>query len=289
LEIEPHNGAALVNYAALHVALGRPEVARETLPAIARLAGRDSLLLLAHATLTQWTAPPEQAIETYAGLLAINPTLAGTPFWQADPWRAANFDRIVDRALVRVAEVAGTGPAADSLQTSIRVYADREAPTPESLRQAVAARPDDVGLLIAAGRLLVADDRTRPQAYDLLRGAVRLKGDDPAARAALGDWYALNGNLAEARREWARASYLDDLPATVSLGNSFPDGEVPAAVKRRGEQLLQAAEFGGFYFIFQTARFTFGRHEPIPIILPGDWLLALPSDLPRWREAVEGW
>ncbi|MGH2583423.1 MAG: O-antigen ligase family protein, partial [Dehalococcoidia bacterium] len=34
LELEPHNGAALVNYAALSVVLDRPEVAREALPAL---------------------------------------------------------------------------------------------------------------------------------------------------------------------------------------------------------------------------------------------------------------
>jgi hypothetical protein len=27
----------------------------------------------------------------------------------------------------------------------------------------------------------------------------------------------------------------------------------------------------------------------MPIILPGDWLTALPSELPAWRAAVERW
>jgi hypothetical protein len=121
LELESHNGAALANYAALNVALGRPEAARDTLPALARLAGRDTLLLLAHATLTQWTAPPDEAIDTYAGLLVMNPTLAATPFWRDRGFREENFDRIVDRALARVPEVAGDGPAAESLRTAIRV------------------------------------------------------------------------------------------------------------------------------------------------------------------------
>lgn len=289
LELESHNGAALVNYAALHVALGRPEVAREALPALARLAGRDSLLLLAHATLTQWTTPPEQAVETYAGLLVINPTLAATPFWRDGGFREQNFDRIVDRALARVPEVAGDGAAAESLRTAIGVYAGREAPDIEDLQAALSARPGDVALRVAAGRLMMASESTQEQAFDVLRGAVRLRSDDPAARAALGDWYELNGDREKARREWAAASYLGDLAATVSLGNSFPPGAVPEAVRRQGERLLLGAEISRFYQIFQTYRFTFMRQEPIPIILPGDWLLALPDELASWREAVESW
>jgi O-antigen ligase/tetratricopeptide (TPR) repeat protein len=289
LELEPHNGAALVNYAALNVALDRPEAARAALPALARLAGRDSLLLLAHATLIQWTAPPEQAIETYAGLLVINPTLAATPFWQDDGFREQSFDRIVDRALARVAEVTGDAPAAASLRTAINVYAGRESPSLTDLQTALAARPDDAAVRVAAGRLLMRSEATRGQAFEMLRGAVRLKSDDPTARAALGDWYALDGDLDRARREWAAASYLGDLGATVSLGNSYPADAVPKPVRRRGEQLLLGAEVNRFYLIFQTYRFTFMRAEPVPIILPGDWLLALPSELEDWRQAVERW
>jgi O-antigen ligase/tetratricopeptide (TPR) repeat protein len=289
LELEPHNGAALANAAALNVALGRPAAARDRLPALAEIAGRDSLLVLAHATLTQWTAPPEEAIETYAGLLVLNPTLAATPFWQGDTFRAANFDRIVDRALVRVPEVAGGGAGADSLRTAIAVYAGRSAPAVAALEAALAARPNDVALRVAAGRLLMTAEPTRPRAFALLDGAVRLKGDDPGARAALGDWYARAGDLPHARREWMAAAYLGDPGAAVALGNSYPPGAVPGPVVKRAEALLRSVELTRFYLIFQTFRFTFQRAEPAPIILPGDWLMALPPDLPAWQAAVERW
>ena len=289
LELESHNGAALVNYAALNVALDRPDLARATLPALARLAGRDSLLLLAHATLTQWTSPPEQAIETYAGLLVINPSLAATPFWRDNGFRSANFDRIVDRALARVPELTGDGPAADSLRTSIQVYTGRAAPSAEALQRALSARPDDVGLRVATGRLLMASDTTRLQALEVLQGAVRLKGDDRAARAALGDWYARDGDLARARREWTKAAYLGDMAAVVALGNSYPPQEVPEPVHAQAKRLLRTAEVDRFYLVFQTFRFTFQRAEPVPIILPGDWLLALPNELPAWKASVERW
>jgi predicted Zn-dependent protease len=287
--LEPHNGAALVSYAALNVALGRPDAARATLPALARLAGRDSLLLLAHATLTQWTEPPERAVETYAGLLVLNPTLAGTTFWRDGGFRQANFDRIVERALARVPEVAGDGAAARSLRSSINLYSGRGAPDAAEVRAALTERPDDAGLRVAAGRLLLASPATLDEAGTVLREAVRIKGDDPAARAALGDWHARTGNLAAARREWTAASYLGDAGATVSLGDSFAPGAVPTAIRRRAERQLTGAEIARFYQIFQTARFTFQRQEPNPIILPGDWLLALPDDVARWKQAIEAW
>jgi hypothetical protein len=52
---------------------------------------------------------------------------------------------------------------------------------------------------------------------------------------------------------------------------------------------LVGPEIARFYLIFQTARFTFQRQEPNPIILPGDWLLALPDEVARWKQAVAAW
>jgi hypothetical protein len=57
----------------------------------------------------------------------------------------------------------------------------------------------------------------------------------------------------------------------------------------RGKSQLISAEIARFYLIFQSARFTFKRAEPVPIILPGDWLLALPKQLPEWKQAIQGW
>lgn len=289
LELEPHNGAALVNYAALNVALGQPEAARQSLPALGRLAGGDSLLLLAQATLTQWTAPPEQAIESYAGLLALNPTLAATPFWRDDAFRAANFERIVDRALARAPEVAGEGAGGASLRRAIALYAGRPAPPADTLRAALAANPNDIGLQVATGKLLAAAGATQTEGIALLEGVVRSKGDDPAARAALGDAYAAAGDQSRARRQWLAATYLGDLGASVALGDSYPAPEVPRAVSEQAERLLAAAETQRFYLIFQSFRFTFQRAEPVPIILPGDWLDALPAQTAEWRADIERW
>jgi hypothetical protein len=118
---------------------------------------------------------------------------------------------------------------------------------------------------------------------------VRLKGDDAGARAALGDWYALAGDIPRARREWAAATYLGNPAAAVALGNSYPPGEVPWPVVKGAKSLLASAELTRFYFIFQTFRFTFQRAEAMPIIVPGDWLTALPRELPAWKADVERW
>lgn len=289
LELDAHNGAATVNWAALNVALGNPERARESTAALGRLAGRDTLLLLAHATLVQWTMPPEAAVEQYAGLVAINPTLAGTPFWQDGGFRQANFDRIVERAKERAGELAATPAQVDGLRKAIDLYAGRAAPSASEVRLAVALRPDDVGLRVAAARVLMAAPETVAEAGPLLRGAVERRGDDRLARAALGDWYALNGDVMRARRQWMTALALGDPGAAVSLGESYAPGSVPRPIVRRTEDLLAGAEIERFYLLFQTFRFAHLRAEPVPIVLPGDWLAALPSELAEWRASAAGW
>lgn len=289
LELDAHNGAATTNWAALNVALGRPEGAREAVGPLGRLAGRDSLLLLAHATLVQWTLPPEAAIEQYAGLVVINPTLAATPFWRDGGFREANFDRIVERAKMRAGELAGTPADVAALEAAIDLYAGRATPSAAEARASVAARPGDVGVRVAAARVLMASPETFAEAGPLLRGAVARRGDDRAARAALGDWYAAGGDPRRARRQWLTAAVLGDPGAAVALGDSYAPEAVPRPVARRAARLVEGAEIERFYLIFQTFRFAHQRAEPSPIILPGDWLLALPGEVGRWRASVYGW
>jgi tetratricopeptide (TPR) repeat protein len=168
------------------------------------------------------------------------------------------------------------------------VLAGRDAPGEERLRAAVAAAPGDVSSQVALGRLLLAGGRTE-EAGRLLRAAVARTGDSPDAHLALGDWYAATGELARAQREWLKALYLGDVRAGDALGQSYPAGAVPNAVIARQRRLVEGVFIGQFYTAFQTARFTFLRHEPTPIIGPGDWLIALPNEYARWQANLERW
>jgi tetratricopeptide (TPR) repeat protein len=286
LALEPRIGAAWVDLAALRLDAGDRAGARAAAERLRPLAGRDTLLALAYAVLVQHTGTPDEAIETYAGLLALNPTLAQTAFWQDDAFRAANVDRIVARALARAEEITGPGRA-DGLRRAIRLLAGRDAPGEDELRAALAAAPEDLSLRVALGRLLLAAGR-RAEAEPLLREAVARTGDAAAARAALGDWYAAGGDLPRARREWLAAAWLGDVGAGDALGESFAPVP-PAAVVRLQGRLVDGVWARQFYLAFQTFRFTFRRHEPVPIIAPGDWLDALPAEYPRWQAHLERW
>ena len=105
----------------------------------------------------------------------------------------------------------------------------------------------------------------------------------------MGDWNAAAGRTVAARREWLAAAYLGDVRAGDALGQSFPPGEVPMAVISLQRRLLERTAITRFYLPFQMFRFTFLRHEPVPIITRGDWLDALPVDYPRWQEHLQRW
>ncbi len=288
LRLHPRNGAALVDLAALRLDAGDRAGARAAAEALRPLSRGDPLLQLAYAVLVQRTGDATEAVETYAGLLALDPTLALTPFWRDDPFRQAHYDAIVDRALGRVAEIAGPGPAAEARRTAIRVLSGRASPDLDTVRAAAAHAPDDVALQVALGRLLLAAGRVA-EAGAVLQAAASHQPDSADARAALGDWNAAAGRTVAARREWLAAAYLGDVRAGDALGQSFPPGEVPMAVISLQRRLLERTAITRFYLLFQTFRFTFLRHEPVPIITRGDWLDALPMDYPQWQEHLQHW
>jgi tetratricopeptide (TPR) repeat protein len=288
LRLHPRNGAALVDLAALRLEGGDRAGARAAAEALWPLSRGDPLLQLAYAVIVQRTGDAAEAVETYAGLLALDPTLALTPFWHNDPFRQARYEAIVERALARVAEVTGPGPAAEARRTAIRVLSGRASPDLDTVRAAAADAPDDVALHVALGRLLLAAGQME-EAGTVLRAAAARQPDSADARAALGDWYAAVGRTAAARREWLAAAYLGDVRAGDALGQSFPPGQVPTAVISLQRQLLERTAITRFYLLFQTFRFTFLRHEPVPIITRGDWLDALPIEYPQWQEHLQRW
>jgi O-antigen ligase len=288
LRLHPRNGAALLDLAALRLDAGDRTGARAAAETLRPLSRGDPLLQLAYAVLVQRTGDAGEAVETYAGLLALDPTLALTPFWRDDPFRQAHYEAIVDRALARVEEITGPGAAADARRTAIRVLSGRATADLDALRTAAARSPDDVALHVALGRLLLAAGHV-DEAGTVLRAAATRQPDSADARAALGDWYAAAGRLEVARREWAAAAYLGDVRAGDVLGQSYPAGQVPAAVIALQRRLLERTAITRFYLLFQTFRFTFLRHEPVPIITRGDWLDALPADYPQWQEHLQRW
>ncbi len=286
LALNDANAAAYADLAALMLDAGDRSGARRAMEALRSLAGRDQLLLLAYAVLVQRAGDPAEAVDTYAGLLALQPALALTSFWMDDDFRRGAYDAIVDRSLARAEEITGPGNA-EGLRDAIRLLTGRGTPDEARLRASLAAMPADATLAVALGRLLIAERRS--EAGTLLRDAVARRGDSPDARSALGDWYAAEGDVTRARREWLRASYLGDVAAGDALGRSFTPRRPPPAVIAWQRRLVDGVWFSRFYLPLQAFRFTFLRHEPVPIIGPGDWLDALPRDLDVWQANLDRW
>lgn len=286
LALDPRSAPTRLDLAALLAEEGEPDQALAQMPLLLRDANRDSLILLGDAVLVEQLRP-DDAVETYAGLLVLNPTLADTPFWQETAFRREHFNDIVERALYRVGEVA-TGSSAQSLRDAIELYAG----LPEALSHVPSG--DDFASRVARGRLLT-DSGSYDRALPLLRGAVAEQPDDPSARLALGDVDAALGDLEAARQQWVAGAYLGDAASLSRLGDSFAPEAVPGRIMALEAQAITNIGLSRFYLTFQHYRFTYQRHEPLPILLQGDWLNALPNEyyqmqagLQRWQESASG-
>ncbi|MGI8549593.1 MAG: O-antigen ligase family protein [Dehalococcoidia bacterium] len=285
LALEPRSGVTRLDLAALLVSSDRNDEALALLPEIVHDAGRDPLLLLGDAVLIE-QLQPDAAVESYAGLLVLNPSLAGSPFWQENGFRRQHLLSIVDRAVQRVDAVT-SGKDRQSLRNAIELYSgglQQRAPLPEGT---------DFADRVARGRLLVAEGAYR-DAAGLLQQAVAQRPDDPSARIAVGELDACLGGQDGERRQWLAGFYLGDPSSGDRLGDSFPDGAVPPAIISRQANALLGIGLSRFFLAFQHYRFAYARREPLPIVLPGDWLNALPSDyyqmqidLDRWRAAAK--
>jgi hypothetical protein len=75
----------------------------------------------------------------------------------------------------------------------------------------------------------------------------------------------------------------------MDLGDTSPGGKVPAKIIQLGNWGLADLWGRQFGLAVQHYRFAYRRQEPLPIVLPGDWLNALPSLYPRLKSAVERW
>lgn len=287
LRAQPYLPAALVDLAALLLDRGDTAAARDAVDRLGRLAGGDRLLQVAHASLVEQSGTVDEAVDTYAGLLAIDPTLAATPLFRTG-FRGEYADAIVERALARTAELGAAGAALESRQAAILVFAGRSAPDEAVVRRTLADTPDDPGTLVSLGRTLLAVGRTA-EAEAPLRRAVARTGDSIEAREALGEWYAATGDVRAARHEWMIAAWLGSPRALNALGESYPAGAVPPAIVIRQQQVLAGVSAMRFGLLAQNFRFAFQRQEPAPIISQGDWLLALPDDFYRWSANLDRW
>jgi len=275
LQIEPRASSARLELAVTLANGGRMSEAAALLPRVVADAPRDPLTLLGAAVLLE-RVRPEDSLPIYAAALAQSPRIVDSPFWQASDFRRARYEEIVSRALaIAGQERNSAGP--DATQEIIAAGAGMA-----GQGQGIVARVDLARAYAAEGN----DAAASP----ILTAAVRERPDDPSVRLALGELDAAEGDRTEARRQWLAGAYLGDTASIMALGNTFAPGPVPKIVESLAAGSLQNLWLRQFSITQQQYRFAFRRQEPLPVVLRGEWLNALPlvysemsATLRRWQ------
>ncbi|MBA3877917.1 MAG: hypothetical protein C0498_13530 [Anaerolinea sp.] len=164
---------AWLDLAAEETLLGNEDAAREALQRATRLGLQRPALAMAIGDLAARLGEADLSSTAFAAAIAKAPSLAGDPWWQADPDRAARFSAIVDAAIDlaapdmrwQIALMAGDADRARSLADALDATSGEATPVDvidawlgddDALARIVAAwdaRPLDGFALAAAARL----------------------------------------------------------------------------------------------------------------------------------------
>jgi tetratricopeptide (TPR) repeat protein len=278
LAVEPRSSITRLDLAPLLEADGQHLAAVDQTTLMVAGAPRDSLVLLAAGVMEEG-AHPEQAIADYASAMAESPRIADSPFWQTTAFRRRNFKVIVQQALSKAeGEDSSSGP--DAVRQIVSEAAGVDVPS-AGQGGALVAKVDLARRLIRGGR--------SDEAATILAPVGRAHPDDPSIRLALGELDEARGDLRAARGEWLAGAYLGDVESIMHLGDTSPSGRVPARIRELGHWGLADLWDRQFSLAVQHYRFAYRRQEPLPIVLPGDWLNALPALYSRLQSAVDRW
>jgi O-antigen ligase/tetratricopeptide (TPR) repeat protein len=284
VELEPRSALVHANLAMLLAEAGERERARAEALAALRFANGDSSVALAAGTALEQTNYGDDAAQAYSDALLMDASLIDSPFWQGSPYRETRFEDILGRsalvfnscALLDLPEGALPGRSHTQLirDCEIQVVTMPDAPEP---RLALAQELIEQGDLVTA-RLHID--------HILVR-----QPDSGLARTTLGSWYAAQGDIERARQEWLRAGQLDEVPALVLLGDSYPTGNVPDevvdALRSRINEVASQAQFPLTSILYY--RRSFYRENGHTLLIPGEWQEAVPAAYREARDALERW
>jgi putative inorganic carbon (hco3(-)) transporter len=277
LDMEPRSALTQLDLAALLDSNQQHDAALAEAPVMVAGAPRDSLVLLAAGVLEE-PQQPDLAVGDYAAAMAQSPRIADSDFWHATAFRRDHYAEIVRAALNRAStEDSSGGPGAvQQIIANASGLPLQQLSNGTSVGQIDQARSDiRNGNVDAAAVILNRAERKRP--------------DDPAVRLARGELYQRRGDLAGARGEWLVGAYLGDVESIMNLGDTSPGGRVPGKVIELGQWGLNDLWDRQFSLAVQHYRFAYRRQEPLPIVLAGDWLNAMPPLYQRLRAAVDRW
>jgi O-antigen ligase/tetratricopeptide (TPR) repeat protein len=289
--LEPRSAVGHANLARAYLLAGRGQEARDSALETMRRAGHDPVVAIAAASVLEEAGTAEEAREAYATAIALDASLAFSPFWSGSDFRRQNFEEIIGRSILPLNPCL-VGQQLLLPETSANLDLEQAA---QDCRLFILGQPENVGARVDLATILMAAGQTR-EALAMLEDTVARHPDDGAARRALGEWYFEAGDLERARHEWLLGAQLDDPRAAMLLGDSYAPAPVPQEVVRRAEDILSFAgtnlAVGGvqrYLLGILYYRMKFHRESPTVILVPGDWQEALGGPYAALSEALGRW
>jgi len=289
--LEPRGAVGHANLARAYLLAGRLSEARGSAQEAIRWAGHDGVVAIAAASVLEEAGTADEAREAYATAIALDASLAFSPFWSGSDFRRQNFEEIMGRSILPL------NPCLVGQQLLLP-----EASTNTDLEQAaqdcrlfILGQPGNVAARVDLATILMAAGQSQ-EALAILEEAVARHPDDGAVRRALGEWYFKAGDLERARHEWLLGAQLDDPRAAMLLGDSYAPAPVPEEVVRRAQEILYSGDtnltVGGVQLYLLGIlyyRMKFHRESPTIILVPGDWEGALGGPYAALSEALGRW
>ena len=292
VELEPRSAIGYANLARMLALAGRNDEARAAALQAKRFAGADSTLLLVAAGVLEDVGEDDEAVQTYALALTRTPSIADSRFWQESDFRRQHYLEIISYSLISLSPCATGNLVAHAGDSGTPSPSRLELPAlRDSCSATVFADPGNLGGRIELAEISMALGDYQ-SAHDLLTYVISRQPDLGRAHTVMGEWYAAQGGVTRAREEWTTGGQLDDAESLLLLGESYPAGQVPAEVVDRLRRLAPDVSGGvrSYAIGYVYYRMKFGRQEPAGyVLLPGDWLDAVPSLYDRIEQALQGW
>jgi O-antigen ligase/Flp pilus assembly protein TadD len=290
VELEPRSAIGYANLARALELAGDDEEAKAAALKAQILAGADATVLLAAGDVLEDIGATAEAVETYSMAVTRMSQIADSAFWMGSQFRRDHYDEILQHSILAL------NPCAEGY---LLTRAGTESPKPTTVDSAkllegckllVLSAPNNLSARVDLAEMLMASGEYEA-AFDHLDFAVKRQPDFGRACTALGKWYAAQGDIDRARKEWTLAGQLDDAEALVLLGDSYPPGQVPPEIVDRLEKLAPLTAGGARYYLIGILyyRMKFARESPSTILMPGDWQDALPGEYEMTQQALQRW
>jgi len=289
--LEPRSAVGHANLARAYLLAGHPQEARGSAQEAIRWAGHDPVVAIVAASVLEEAGTAEEAREAYATAIALDASLAFSPFWSGSDFRRQNFEEIVGRSILPLNPCL-VGQQLLLPEASTNLDLEQAA---QDCRLFILDQPGNVGARVDLATILMAAGQPQ-EALAILEEAVARHPDDGAVRRALGEWYFKAGDLERAHREWLLGAQLDDPRAAMLLGDSYGPEPVPEEVVRRAQEILYSGDtnltVGGVQLYLLGIlyyRMKFHRESPTVILVPGEWQEALGGPYAALSEALGRW